>query len=642
MLIELAISNFAIIDQLRLRPGPGFNVFTGETGAGKSIMIDAVAALLGERVGSDEVRSGADRALVEGIFDVSDLLPDADGTPATDAEDRDVPSPSVGDDADGSLVAALAEVGIEAEDGTLILAREIARGGRGTARVNGRAVPISVLQRLAAHLIDIHGQAGHLALLRPERHVYYLDRFAGADGLRDELGERVAEWRATRRALDALRRDERELERRAELLRFQVEEIEAARLLPDEQETLERERRVLANAERLGELCDTLHTELAGAESGDEAGALDLLAGARRTLAEVARLDPTLEEQAAALDEAIFRLEDVVSAVRTYQDEVAADPNRLAAIEERLDLIARLRRKYGATIGEILAFGAAAAVELEGLTNREERAAALQERDERLRREIGAFGTRLSHLRQRAAVALAAAMERELDELHMKRARFRVEISQRPDPEGVPAHPGLDGASDAPRPRAADGASAGAAPVDRAGALAADAARYAFGSTGIDHVEFQIAPNPGEPFKPLARIASGGETSRLMLAIKSILSAADAVPILIFDEIDAGISGRAGQVVGEKLWRLARRHQVICVTHLPQIAALADDHFRISKALAGGRTTTHVEPLAGSARVAELGELLGGADTRASRAAAADLLRRADEWKAGDVALAPA
>ena len=659
MLIELAISDFAIIDQLRLRPGPGFNVFTGETGAGKSIIIDAVAALLGERVGADEVRAGADRALVEGIFDVSDLLPPADAAPVAGATDESAdngadagmdngaPRRDPGDDAESSLAAVLAELDIAAEDGTLILAREIARGGRGTARVNGRAVPVSVLQRLSAHLIDIHGQAGHLALLRPERHVYYLDRFAGTDGLRDEVGERVAEWRATRRELDALRRDERELERRAELLRFQVTEIESARLLPDEQETLERARRVLANAERLGELCDTLHAALAGTETGDEPGALDLLAGAHRTLAEVVRLDPTLAEQAAALDDAVFRLEDVVSAVRSYQEDVAADPERLATIEERLDLIAKLRRKYGATIAEILAFGADTARELEGLPHREERAAALQEREEWLRREIGRLSGRLSQMRQRAASTLAAAMERELDELHMKRARFRVEIRQQPDPEGVPAaidHADATGATRGKRAgaRRTDAAVVDAADEGGAHAAGADEARFAFGATGIDQVEFQIAPNPGEPFKPLARIASGGETSRLMLAIKSILTAADAVPILIFDEIDAGISGRAGQVVGEKLWRLARRHQVICVTHLPQIAALADDHFRASKAVDGGRTTTRVEPLVGATRVTEISELLGGADTRASRAAAADLLRRAEGWKAGGVALAPA
>jgi DNA repair protein RecN (Recombination protein N) len=652
MLIELAISDFAIIDRLRLRPGPGLNVFTGETGAGKSIIIDAVAALLGERVGADEIRAGADRAVVEGIFDVSRLLPipshpgadSANDATAQDdrQDDRDEPPPPAGDDAEGSLAAVLAELDIEAEDGTLILAREIARGGRGTARVNGRAVPVSVLQRLAAHLIDIHGQAGHLALLRPERHVYYLDRFAGADAPRDEVGARVAEWRATRRALDTLRRDERELERRAELLRFQVAEIDVARLLPDEQDALERERRVLANAERLGELCDTLHAALAGAETGDDAGALDLLAGARRTLAEVVRLDPTLEEQAAALDEAVYRLEDVASAVRAYQEDVAADPERLAGIEERLDLIAKLRRKYGATIAEILAFGAAAATELEGLNNREERAAALQEREEHLRQEIGRLSARLSHQRRHAAVALSAALERELDALHMKRARFRVEIRQDLDPEGVPAE--LDPAGPSNRADVYGGGGKGGGGNGTGGpvTMPAGTPRYAFGTTGIDRVEFQIAPNPGEPFKSLARIASGGETSRLMLAIKSILSEADAVPILIFDEIDAGISGRAGQVVGEKLWRLARQHQVICVTHLPQIAALADDHFRASKAQAAGRTTTQVAPLAGAARVAELSELLGGADTRAARAAATDLLRRANEWKAGGLALAPA
>ena len=619
MLLELSIENFAIIDRLRLRPGPHLNVFTGETGAGKSILIDAVSALVGERVGADAVRAGADRALVEGVFDVSALFVAAERANGLSSERRtgrsDGPAaPGEPDEGGGkTLSAALSELGIEPEDGMLILAREIGQGGRSTARINGRAVPVSALQRVAGTLIDIHGQSAHLTLLRPEQHVFYLDRFAGCVPLREEIGALVARWRAVRRELDTLQRDERELERRAELLRFQVEEIGAAHLQAGEVEALERERRMLANAERLGELCAGIHAALTGDEAGDGPAALDLLAGARRALDELLRLDPTLTEQAAALDEAIYRLEDVAAGVRSYQEEVAADPDRLAEVEERLDFIARLRRKYGATIDEVLAYGATAAEELDRLTHREERTAELQEQEARLRDEIGARAARLSLARQEAAAALAQAMERELEDLHMARARFQVEIRQKPDLEGVPAR--IEGA---PRARAR-------APEPTQ--------RYAFGPLGIDQVEFLIAPNLGEPFKPLARIASGGETSRLMLAIKSILSTADAVPILIFDEIDAGISGRAGQVVGEKLWRLARRHQVICVTHLPQIAALGDSHFRVAKELVGERTTTLVEALSGEARVAEIGQLLGGAASRAASANAAELLERGAEWK---------
>jgi DNA repair protein RecN (Recombination protein N) len=324
------------------------------------------------------------------------------------------------------------------------------------------------------------------------------------------------------------------------------------------------------------------------------------------------------------LDEAMYRLEDVVAGVRSYQEDVAVDPARLAEIEERIDLISRLRRKYGATIEEIVAYGRSAADELDGLTHREERLADLQQRETALRTRIGGVAARLSRVRQQAAAAMAAAMERELDDLSMKRARFRVELRRELAADGVPA--ALDGD----------------AAADRRTAHAQTEERYAFGPTGIDRVEFMIAPNPGEPFKPLARIASGGETSRLMLALKTILSSADAVPILIFDEIDTGISGRAGQVVGEKLWQLARQHQVICVTHLPQIAALGDHHFRVAKVLVADRTTTQVEELGGEPRVIEIGQMLGGAATRASRANASELIERSAEWKVNSLTAAEA
>ncbi|HEV7126033.1 MAG TPA: DNA repair protein RecN, partial [Ktedonobacterales bacterium] len=541
MLLELSITNFAIIDQLRLRLGPDFNVFTGETGAGKSILIDAVSALVGDRVGADVVRAGADRALIEGVFELTTLL-DAEHAPAA-APAMSLATNGAADDAAGadssnddelSLRSLLASLGLEAEDGTLILTREVARTGRSIARVNGRTVPTSALQRIAAALIDTHGQSTHLTLLRPEQHIFYLDRYAGCVAQRTELTALVAQQRSVRRELAALQRDEHEIERRAELLRFQVGEIEAARPRQGELETLERERRLLANAERVGELCAGIHGALVADDTGDGPAALDLLAAARRALDELVRLDPTLADQATALDDAVYRLEDVGAAIRSYQDAVGVDPARLAVVEERLDLLARLRRKYGATIAEMLAYAATAAGELERMTHRDERASTLREEDAQLCQRIGALATRLSHLRQHAATDLSAAMERELDQLHMRRARFQIQIQQTPDPAGVPAQ--LHAAE-------ADGAPSGGHASER----------YACGPTGIDRVEFLIAPNQGEPFKPLARIASGGETSRLMLALKTILAAADEVPILIFDEVDAGISGRAGQVVGEKL-----------------------------------------------------------------------------------------
>jgi DNA repair protein RecN (Recombination protein N) len=574
-------------------------VFTGETGAGKSIIVDAISALVGERMGADVVRAGADRAIVEGIFDVATLLAAHVAKSPTDAGE---------DAADGealTLAGALAELGIEPEDGALILSREILRGGRGIARINRRAVPLSSLQRVARFLIDIHGQSAHLALLRPEQHVYYLDRYAGVTELREQVAETVAQWRATRRELDRMRRDEREIERRIELLRYQVEEIEAARLRPGELEELETERRRLANAERLGELAAAVYAALAGDDTGDTAGALDTLGIAARSLGELIRLDGSVSDQLATLEQGMYLLQDVASGIHGYQDEITADPERQAEVEERLDLIAKLRRKYGATIEETLAYAEEAARELDELTHREERASELQAREAPLRARIGALAGELSGRRLAAGQQLSEAMERELNDLTMRRARFQVQITQQRDADGAPARLGE----------------------------AREEERYVFGPTGIDSVEFLIAPNQGEPFKPLARIASGGETSRLMLALKTILARADIVPILIFDEIDAGVSGRAGQTVGEKLWQLGQSHQVLCVTHLPQIAALGDCHYRVAKALTAERTTTNVETLATAERAIELGQMLGGRNTVAARAAADELLTRAEAWK---------
>src|SRR6185437_2139090 len=295
MLAELTISNFAIIERLSLTLGPGFNVFTGETGAGKSIIIDAISALVGERMGSDVVRAGSERAFVEGVFDIGHLL--AREKAATSSPARIVSESEAGATEAETLTETLAEFGIEVEDGTLILSREIARTGRGIQRANGRATPLSAFQRIAAFLIDIHGQSAHLTILRPEQHVYYLDRYAATDDLRQQVAALVSEWRATRRELDRLQRDERELERQRELLQYQVDEITAAKLRPGELDELERERKILANAEQLGELCVAIHSALAGDEASETSGALDMLAAAQRAFGDLLRLDDSLREQ---------------------------------------------------------------------------------------------------------------------------------------------------------------------------------------------------------------------------------------------------------------------------------------------------------------------------------------------------------
>ena len=610
MLVELTITNFAIIDSLRLTLEPDFNVFTGETGAGKSIILDAISALVGARAGVEVVRAGAERAIVEGIFDVSGATLTAGAGEAASADTRQ-PQDEGGEPED-TIASILSAQGIEPEDGMLILAREIAANGRSVARVAGRAVPVAVLQRLAAHLVDIHGQGDHLTLLRPAQHLYFLDRYASTVEMRGEVADLVAELRVTQRDLARLERDDQELERRLDLLRFQVDEITAARLTPGEIESLEQERKRLASAERLGELASAAHAALAGDDTGETLGAVELLAAAQRAIGDLLRLDNTLEGDADSLSQAAALADDVAASLRAYQDELIVDPGRQAEVEERWDLLARLRRKYGATVEDILAFAESAAEELNTFSRREERLGELREREAALLDQIGEKASLLSTRRREAATRLAAAMERELDQLNMRKARFEIAISQTADPDGAPV------ASVARKKSTAGDISAG---------------RYAFTATGIDSVEFRIAPNPGEPFKPLAKTASGGETSRLMLALRTVLARADAVPVLIFDEIDAGISGKTGQAVGEKLWELARAHQILCVTHLPQIAAFGDAHFSVAKEVDDLRTRTLTERLSGERRVDELGQLLG-AQSSAARANAKEVLQRAEKWKA--------
>jgi DNA repair protein RecN (Recombination protein N) len=459
--------------------------------------------------------------------------------------------------------------------------------------------------------LDIHGQGDHLTLLRPAQHLYFLDRYANTVDLRGEVAGLVGELRAIKRDLARLERDDQELERRLDLLRFQVDEITAARLTPGEIESLEQERKRLASVERLGELASVAHAALAGDEIGETPGAVELLATAQRALDDLLRLDNTLEGDADSLAQAATFADDVAASLRTYQDELVVDPGRQAEVEERWDLLARLRRKYGATIEDILAFADSAAEELNTFSRREERLGELREREAALLSQIGEKAILLSARRQEAATQLAAAMERELDQLNMRKARFEIAITQTADPDGAP---------DAGSTRS------------RAKSASVSAGHYAFTATGIDTIEFRIAPNPGEPFKPLAKTASGGETSRLMLALRTVLARADAVPVLIFDEIDAGISGKTGQAVGEKLWELARAHQILCVTHLPQIAAFGDAHFSVAKEVDDLRTRTLTERLSGERRVDELGQLLG-AQSSAARANAKELLQRAEKWK---------
>ena len=375
MLQELSITDFAIIQHVRLHFTAGLIIFTGETGAGKSIVLDAIGTLLGDRVGGDVVRTGALRAVVEGVF----ALPWLPAVLAEVAATADVPQER--DESDSrpdphqALAHLLQEFGVASDDDSIIISREIAQSGRGTARINGRAVPVSVLARIGALLVDVHGQGAHLTLLRPEQHVNYLDRYAETLVQRQALAAAVRSWQAVRREIITLQTNERELARRAELLRYQVDEITAANLHAGEITELEQERTLLGNAERLREESALAHAALTGADDSETPSALDLLATAERALADLIRLDPTLAAAKTQLDESRFQLEDIATTLRAYRDRAEADPERLAEIEERLDRITRLRRKYGATIDEILAYADEAGVELEQIEHRDERIA---------------------------------------------------------------------------------------------------------------------------------------------------------------------------------------------------------------------------------------------------------------------------
>jgi DNA repair protein RecN (Recombination protein N) len=582
VLSELTVRDFAIIDELHLRFAPGFNVLTGETGAGKSIIVDAVSLVLGGRGDAEFIRAGASQATIEGIF-------------------------ALDDEAESVIAPLLEQDGLEGDDpAILILARELRREGRNVCRVNGRAVSLKVLSAIGQYLIDIHGQTEHLSLMRVGEHVNLLDRYAELWPVRNQVASLVRQLQAVRRELTTLRRDERELARRIDLLQYQVSEIEAAHLEVGEERELVQERTRLANAEQLKDLAD--EAQIALYEGGEEReSSLDQLQASVRALSGLARLDPSTEDMRESAEVLGYQLEDLARSVREYRDRIEFDPRRLGQVEERLALIHSLQRKYGDRIQDVLAFADRARRELETIEHSEERIAELEADEDRLLSMVGEVGAELSHRRREAGERLSAGIEAELEELSMARARFGVGLVWRDDAEGAYV----------------------------------DERRVAFDISGLDRVEFLIAPNVGEPLKPLVRIASGGETSRLMLALKTVLAQADRTPTLIFDEIDAGIGGRIGAVVGQKLWDLtisdgekARNHQVLCVTHLPQLASYGDLHFHVRKGVVGDRTVTSVLPLDSEEREEELAGMLGTI-TEQTRASAREMMAASDAVKRG-------
>jgi DNA repair protein RecN (Recombination protein N) len=578
LLLELRVKDLGIIEEIIWSLGDGLNVITGETGAGKSLVIDAVETLLGGKAGEEDIRSGADRAIIEGVFRI----------PEGEKLDRF-----------GEL---LAEKGLESDEETLVMYCELRRGGRAVLRVNGQAVTKGVLQQIEHFLIDIHAQSEHLSLLDKKRHLELLDAYAHTTELRKSFGAKAGELYRAEQELKALAEEEKDRARREEFLRFQLDEIKSAELKEGEDEEVERERNILASCEKLKAFSYEAYQALYEADASNySASARDRLNEAVQAMKSLVELDPTLKPQVDFLEETLYGLEEAARDIRSYGDKLECDPQRQEEVESRLESIRNLKRKYGQTIPEIFDYMQNAERELEGISHYSERRSELEEQCRRLREEMGQMAAELSRARTEAQKKLVAEVSRELHDLDMAQVQFEVNITQSKSQEGL------------------------ALP---------DGETYAFNNDGIDDVEFMASTNPGESLKPLARIASTGEISRFMLALKGVLSEADSTPVLVFDEIDIGVGGRSGEIIGKKLWTLARDRQVICVTHLPQIAAFADAHYRVRKEVYGERTMSRLEALQGESRIGELTTMLAGPQyTDASLDSARELVQKAGAWK---------
>lgn len=562
MLQSLYLENIALIEKLGIELFPGFNVLTGETGAGKSIIIDAVNFVLGERTSRDLIRNGAARAKVEAVFNLNE-----------------------GD----AAFAALDALGIEYDGNELILSRELSAAGRNACRVNGTLVPVASLKSVSDTLVDIHGQHEHQALLDAENHISYLDAYCHAESL--PIIEKIDAIVSRRNELMLKRNSgfssEREREREMDMLRYQIEEIASANLEAGEEERLNAEKTVLLNAERIRTALETAHMALSGAEEGSALSAIDT---ARRSMRDIAALNKDYEALGDKIEELYYAAEDISFVLRDTSENVESDMQRLEEIEQRLKLISDLKRKYGRTVEDVIDFGKDAETKLNELENAEALAAELDAKLDKLKAEYNVAADELSKVRRAAGDRLKRDVLNELKDLGMAKAMFDVALS--------------DASGGEPR------------------------------KGGRETAEFMLSANPGEPLKPIEKVASGGELSRIMLCFKSIFADNDRVPTLIFDEIDTGISGRTAAVVGEKMLGIAKKHQVICVTHLAQIAALADAHLMVRKYDDGKNTFVETRQLNEEEKVQRIAQMMDGeSDSPSALTHARELIARADKIK---------
>jgi DNA repair protein RecN (Recombination protein N) len=565
MLRELRIRNLAVIDEVVVPLAPGLNVLTGETGAGKSIVVDAILLVIGARAQPDLIRSGEECAVVEALFEIN---------------------------RSGPVAARLDESGHRLEDGQLVIKRELWRSGRHRVFVNDSTATVGLLDRVGDLLVELHGQHEHQRLMEPARQLDLLDRFAECLARRDRVGALVRRWEEAREALAQLREGLAASARQEDLYRFQLSEIDAARLRDGEEEELRADRNRLQHAERilrgLQDVMDLLHEE-------------DRSAGARLSrsvalLQSLSRLDAPALKPVEGLEAALAQVEDAVAKVRGLRDRAVADPARLTEVEARLDAIAKLKRKYGETEAAILVYRKEVAEALERIASQDTLLAERQREVEALARAAAEQALELSATRDRAAQRLERQIQKEVRSLGMVECRVRIALHREPA---------------------------------RPGELACGRG-WRLGPRGAEAVEFLLSANPGEDLRPLAKVISGGELSRTMLAVKTILATADETPTLVFDEVDAGIGGRVADVVGQRLRQTAAGRQVLCVTHLAPIAVHATHHLLVEKRIAKGSTRTSVTPLREEGRVEELARMLGGERvTDASRRHARELLRAA-------------
>lgn len=546
MLKELNIRNFAIIDQLRVEFSPGLNVFTGETGAGKSIVVDALGLALGDRASSELIRTGCEEAVVEAAFELNGR-----GT--------------------GIVKALLSEQGIEFDSGEdLIVRRVLAASGKNKVYINGSLANLASLAELGGRLADIHGQHEHQSLLSLDHQLDMLDAFGRLEELRETLASEFRRLMDVRKALAELESGERDRAQREDMLRFQTNEIEAAMLKPGEDAELANEQKVMASSEKLAAYSAMVEEVLHSSDDSVLAGLKKAITG----LKDISAIDSRLAGVVELCESGRAQIEEAAREVGSYRDRIEFDPQRLEQINDRLDLIQKLKKKYGGTAGEILEFGARAAAELERMEKSSEEIEHRKSEIQAIKFGLTDLAAELSKKREAAARELEKKVESELGHLGMKKTVFSVTVAQEP---GGDTLSGLK-----------------------------------LGPAGADRVEFLISPNPGEEPKPLSKIASGGELSRIMLALKTILAEGDAIPTLVFDEVDAGIGGAVAEEVGRKLRRIAAKRQVFCVTHLPQIASMATRHYGVAKSVKNERTSTEVKLLEQQDRVEEIARMLGG------------------------------